>query len=352
MWCCEYLVRNFKNLLPHRIQWDPGLNLITGRNGAGKTNCLEGLHLLTGWGPFGARRDIPQWGNEERPAYVTGSFCGEEDLFMALVTGATTVMKCDGKRVSYPEVRARAPSLAFLPSHMALLDGPPSVRRNFMDNFCALLFPLYARWMGDYRRGVRHKTALLREGKNPKGASRAMAPLAARLWSSRDEAIGLLSLGLSSFPGLLPEPLELRHKRGGSLCGGDPLHDWRSSVEARSVEEGRSGLCLVGPHRDDLLIQSGGREGGVFFSRGQKRRAGAALMMAAARAVEARLKRKPLVIIDEIASELDREGREITFESLNKTGWQVIAASAELDEKEWPGVVWRAEEGAILPCIP
>lgn len=335
--------------MPQRIQWDPGMNLITGPNGAGKTNCLEGLRLLTGWGPFGARKDLPRWGEEERPAFVTGSFCGEEDLFLALAVGKTTVLKWDGNRASYPEVRGKVPSLAFLPSDMALLDGPPLIRRNFLDNFCALLFPLYARRLGEYRRGVRHKTALLRQGKSPKAASRAMAPLAAWLWTSREEAAGLLSLGLASFPGLVPEPLELCHSRGGASMEGDPLQDWRRSVEARSADEARSGLVLVGPHRDDLLIRAGGREGGVFFSRGQKRRAATALMLAAAKAVEARVKRKPIVIIDEIASELDREGREITFASLSNTRWQVVAASAELDEKEWPGTVWRAEDGAILP---
>ncbi len=72
------------------------------------------------------------------------------------------------------------------------------------------------------------------------------------------------------------------------------------------------------------------------------------MMLAAGKAVEARLKRKPLILLDEIASELDREGRKITVDSLMDTGWQVIAAAAELPGAEWPGRIWKVEEGAVL----
>ena len=350
MWCSEYLVRNFRNLSPVRISWDPGLNLVTGKNGAGKTNCLEGLHLLTGWGPFGERKDIPSWRGEGDRAYITGSFCGEEDLFLAMAVGGSTVVKCDGKRVSFPEVRARVPALAFLPGDMALLDGSPSIRRNFLDRICALLFPLYARRISDFRRAVRHRTVLLRAGKRTESVSRAMAPLAAWIWSCREEAAGLLSLGLAHFPDLSPAPLELVHVRGGGSGTEDPLDDWWKSLETWGERERKSCLSLVGPHRDDLLVRTGGREAAVFFSRGQIRRASVALMLAAGKAVEARLRRKPLILLDEIASELDGEGRKITVASLEGTGWQVVAAAAEMPGEEWPGSMWEVEEGAVLPC--
>jgi DNA replication and repair protein RecF len=231
---------------------------------------------------------------------------------------------------------------------MSLLDGPPVIRRNFLDRICALLFPLYARRISDFRRAVRHRSILLREGKKTGHVSRAMAPLASWIWSSRGEAVELLSLGLAHFPALSPASLELFHVRGGSTGTENPLDDWWQSLEAWSDRERKCCLSLVGPHRDDLLVRTGGREAAVFFSRGQMRRASVAMMLAAGKAVEARLKRKPLILLDEIASELDREGRKITVDSLMDTGWQVIAAAAELPGAEWPGRIWKVEEGAVL----
>jgi DNA replication and repair protein RecF len=73
-------------------------------------------------------------------------------------------------------------------------------------------------------------------------------------------------------------------------------------------------------------------------------------MLAAGKAVEARLRRKPLILLDEVASELDREGRESTVASLGRTGWQVVAAAAEMPGGEWSGSRWKVEDGAVLPC--
>lgn len=336
---------------PVRILWDPGLNLITGKNGSGKTNCLEGLHLLTGWGPFGEKKDIPSWNGEGDRAYISGVFCGEEDLFISMAAGGAAILKCDGKRSSFTEVRTRVPALAFLSGDMSLLDGSPSLRRGFLDRLCALLFPLYARRLSDYGRAIRHKGVILRAGRSSAALSKAMAPLAGFIWASREEAVKLLSLGLLTFKELAPLFMELSHKRGGASGEGSPSDDWRKSLEACADRERASCTSLVGPHRDDLEVTAGGRRPGLAFSRGQLRRASVALMLAAARAVEARLRRKPVILLDEIASELDEEGREKTIEALALSGWQVIAAAAELPPGEWPGKIWKADDGAVLPVL-
>ena len=71
-----------------------------------------------------------------------------------------------------------------------------------------------------------------------------------------------------------------------------------------------------------------------------------ALMIAAGLSVERRLRRKPILLLDEIASELDEEGRRFTVSTLERTGWQVIAAGAERIDP-WPGTVWSVENGSI-----
>ncbi len=346
MQCSEFLLRNFRNLFSGRVFWGPGLNLLMGRNGSGKTNCLEGLHLLLGWGPFGDRRNLLAWDGTEKNAFLTGNFSGEEDLFLALSLGGSTMVKCDGKRSSFPEIRLRVPALAFLPRDMNLMDGPPSGRRSFLDRLCALLYPLYARRLNDFRKAVRHRTILLRQGKKTAVTSRAMAPLAVWIWEARERAVRLLEEGLDGLGELLPASLELSLHRGGAGRKSDFSEDWWSSLAAERPRECRCCLPIVGPHRDDLRIESGGRDAAVFFSRGQKRRASVALMIAAGRSVEGRLRRKPILLLDEIASELDEEGRRFTVSTLERTGWQVIAAAAE-QIVPWPGTLWSVEKGSI-----
>ncbi len=346
MQCTEFTLRNFRNLFKGRVFWTPGLNLLTGKNGSGKTNCLEGLHLLLGWGPFGDRKDLLAWDGTETKAFLTGKFIGEEELFLALSLGGTSVVKCDGKRSSFPEIRLQVPALAFLPRDMNLMDGPPSGRRSFLDRLCALLYPLYARRLNDFRKAVRHRTILLRQGKNTAVTSRAMAPLAAWIWEARERAVHSLEEGVSELRELLPAPLELQLHRGGAGRKADYSEDWWCSLVAERPRECRCYLPVVGPHRDDLHIGSGGRSAAVFFSRGQKRRASVALMIAAGRTVERRLRRKPILLLDEIASELDEEGRRFTVCTLESTGWQVIAAAAEGIDP-WPGAIWSVTSGNI-----
>ena len=346
MECTEFTFRNFRNLISGRLFWEQGLNLLTGRNGSGKTNCIEGLHLLLGWGPFGDRRDLLSWNGGEKHAFLTGKFSGEEELFLALSLGGTSVVKSGGKRSSFPEIRLQVPALAFLPRDMNLMDGPPSGRRSFLDRLCALLYPLYARRLNDFRKAVRHRTILLRQGRNTAVTSRAMAPLAVWIWEARERAVSSLEEGVSELRDLLPAPLELSLRRGGAGRKADYSEDWWSSLVAERPRECRCCTPVVGPHRDDLHIGSGGRDAAVFFSRGQKRRASVALMIAAGRTVEARLRRKPILLLDEIASELDEEGRRYIVSTLERTGWQIIAAAAE-GVDPWPGAVWSVAKGNI-----
>ena len=349
MRCRALNLFNFKNISTERLLWDRGMNLLVGKNGAGKTNCLEALHLLLGWGPLGDRKDIATWGSEEKRTYITGEFDGEEEAFLALGIGGSTVVKYNGKRCSFPEVRSVAPSLAFLPSDMALLDGSPSRRRSFLDRLCALLYPLYARRLVEFRKAVRHRTALLRQGGNLGPLSKATAPLASWLWGARRAAVTGLSEELSELTGLLPLSLDLVHLRGGGGRAEDPLEDWWESLGARREKERLCGVPLVGPHRDDLGIWCGERIAASCLSRGQKRRTSAALMIAAGKCVERRLRRSPLLLLDEIASELDSEGRELTVSALLKTGWQIVATAAETVVPCWPGSVWHVEKGSIRP---
>jgi len=349
MYCHTTLTRNFRNLKPQRLEWSMGLNLLVGENGSGKTNTLESMHILTGWGPFRSlrRSSLVNWNMKDEKALLKGLFQGEEHLEIFSSLSERTLMKCDGKRSNCSLIRERIPTLAFLPGDLSLIDGSPGGRRRYLDRICALIFPLYAGRLNDCKKALRHRSVLLSHGKNVGVTSKVLAPLVSWIWSSRRAALDLVSIGMGNYTDLLPAPLKLDYSRGGSV-GMDDLHlDFWESLGASEEKERIIKRPLVGPQRDDIIITSGTRSASEYFSRGQRRRAAVAMMLAAAWAVEMRIHRKPLLLLDEIAAELDQKGRNIMVKSLMDCGWQVFAATAENNISHWPGAVYEVRAGKV-----
>jgi DNA replication and repair protein RecF len=336
-------------LTPRRLEWAAGLNLLVGNNGSGKTNALEAIHILSGWGPFRSSRKsfLVNWDTEEKQAYLRGYFSGETNLDIVATVGEKNIIQCDGKRITHGNVRSLIPALAFLPGDLAIVDGAPSVRRQFLDRLCALLFPLYVRKMSDCRRALRHRVILLRERKDPSLTSKVLAPLVSWIWSTRAAAVDLLKIGIQEFRILLPSDIVLTFERGGALDLQDPMQDYWESVRKWKEKEHITGVPQVGPQRDDMIITTKGQPVSIVMSRGQRRRTAVALMLAAGWAVERKLRRKPLLILDEIAAELDDRGRNILIDALVESSWQVFAATAESSMNGWPGTVWQVRQGNI-----
>ena len=120
-----------------------------------------------------------------------------------------------------------------------------------------------------------------------------------------------------------------------------------------SERESKAKIPFVGPHRDDILISVYGNKGDADFSplsvlsRGQKRRSVISIILASGRVMELKIKRKPLLLLDEVFSELDEYGRQLVADALYDTGWQVFAASAENMLSNWKGKVYELKDGDI-----
>jgi DNA replication and repair protein RecF len=130
--------------------------------------------------------------------------------------------------------------------------------------------------------------------------------------------------------------MELVFARGGGGQEQEPFEDFKSSLITKRNRERELRTPLVGPQRDDVKLLCGGMDAVIFLSRGQSRRAAAALILAAAHVVERKVGRKPILIFDEITSELDEEGRHFLIEALQGTDCQVFAATA--DKLDYSGI--------------
>ena len=349
---------NFRNLMPERLLWSPGFNLITGRNGAGKTNFLEGLNLISGWGPLekGTKMSaLATWradGSDKTDdrhdrASLWAGVSGEESAELFMSIGLRCSLKLDEKNTTASVVRSRVPVLPFLSDHLSLLRGSASHRRGLLDRVGSLISPSYARRLHDYKKALRQKSVLLRRRSDTRVANRTLIPLGAWLWTAREELSRLLEDALARFSDLLAVPMRVVYVRGGGGLDEEPLTDFRKALSEKNAGERAAGIPLVGPQRDDLRLICGTREAAVALSRGQSRRAASALVLASAYVVERSLARKPVLLFDEIASELDVDGRDATFDALLSTGCQVFAASA--DPIDFEGIeTYRMQEGKFL----
>lgn len=322
--------------------------MLLGPNGSGKTNILEALHVLTGWGSLRGERtaDLRSWSDPGRGTFLSADFDGEEALEVRAGIGARIVARKNGSPIGSSQLRPLVPSLIFLPNDLSLVEGSPATRRRLVDRLCALLFPVYALRLHEYGRALRQRNAALRQGRNLAATAKVMAPLATWIWACRLTATDLIRNGLEQGEGLLPRGVTVELKRGAK--GLEDLHrDFWESLEACQNQEKATGACPIGPQRDDLLIRFGEKDVARCFSRGYRRRVAIALLLSSGWAVQKKMRRKPILLLDEVMAELDLPGRERLIEVLLSTGWQVFAATAEACAPQWPGSVWSVEGGRV-----
>jgi DNA replication and repair protein RecF len=148
---------------------------------------------------------------------------------------------------------------------------------------------------------------------------------------------------------LLPGELSVALRQGGVSPGEDFLDSFIKKLDNYREEERRLGFPSVGPHRDDLSIEVDGLAAARRLSRGQRRRLAVALVVASGYAVQEHLGRSPLLLLDEVAAELDPSGKGLLFSSLEETSWQVVATTAEEGFDGWPGRTLRLSEGSLCP---
>lgn len=326
----ETACKDFKNIRTGRYAWGAELNVILGPNGSGKTNFLESLNVLSGWGTFigGKISSMISWNALSPRALLHAEVCGEQSFEVSAILSSRITMKAAGDRISYSDLRARLPSLSFLPSDISLIDGSPSVRRFFLDKLCALWSPAYARRLSEYKQLLRHRCALLRQGRPIKITTAPMVNLGGWIQECRIRFIRLLNETLSSGGALFPAAADL------SIYPAVPEGlSAQASLEAylAATEEREKHACrpLAGPHRDDLAIICNGRPAASALSRGQKRRLVISMILSAAKVIEVKLRLKPVLIFDDLGAELDSDAKKAAGKALYETGCQIFISGVE-----------------------
>jgi DNA replication and repair protein RecF len=302
-----------------------------GPNGAGKTNLLESLHVGTqGFSPR-TRSDasLIRFGRDGARIALTGDRAGSPlELNVVLRAGAAKRASLNGARLQAAEhLRAEVATLVFTPDRLVIVKGGPAARRAYFDRALGRGTPSQAALPAEYGAALAQRNAALRGlslGFSTREALRPwterVAALGSQLVAARREVIAALEPLFAANAGELGvDGAALRYE--GSLTSVE-------SLEARLDRDLERGATGSGPHLDDVEILAGERDLRVFGSQGEQRIAVLALLLAEAELVRRQRGFPPLLLLDDVLSELDPERRRILAERLRDDGQALITTTS------------------------
>ncbi len=319
---------NFRSYTKQAITFAPTTTLLVGPNTAGKTNILEAIMVIATGKSFRADADaqMVRWGAEIGRARATD---GETKLEVIVTTGAVGDRKTQSKKFMVNGIARRQldfvghlRAVLFWPEHLELITGSPSLRRKYLDGVLVQVDREYRRNLLSYERGLRQRNRLLdlmSEGKAHHHQLQFWDQLLIRAGGSiTDSRAAFIDfINRYAMPGVA-----YRVEYDKSVIS-------QSRLAQYAGEEVAAKSTLVGPHRDDFLVAKNGLDVRKYGSRGEQRLAILWLKLAEVAFIEQAVGERPLLILDDIFSEFDREHRELVLDLLGKQ--QTIVSSAEED---------------------
>jgi DNA replication and repair protein RecF len=321
-----------------RIELPPGIVSVIGPNGTGKTNLIEALYFALTGRSFRTsdRRDlIPFRGALARAEATIEDEDGIEHKLLAAVSrseGRRHLL--DGNPADPATLaRSRPPVAVFAPDRLALVKGPPAERRAHLDGFVAARWPARAQLRKRYGQAVAQRNALLSRLNGGYGSPQdlriwdagladAAAPLIEGRAGAVDELAGRFAAAATEL-GLEGATLEYAPRAEGTA------EEIRVGLEERREQDIRMGRSSWGPHLDELKLSAAGKSLRRYGSQGQQRTALLALLFAEREALLAARRVTPLLLLDDVMSELDPGRRERLVARLGDGGQVLITAADE-----------------------
>lgn len=359
VWVRRIELTNFRNFSRAELGLDKGLNLFLGLNAQGKTNLLESIYAASAGGTYRAARDgdMIRWGQEffridleveREPAPVRIEF--------SVSTAGRRFARVNGaQRVRPSELGDYLNVVMFTPDDLNLVKGAPSERRRFLDREISQVSPAYRDWLDTYNRALAQRNALLKQAGSDVGLLRAwneqLVGAGARIVVRRAQVVADLSVRADeAHRGIAGDGRRLSLIYCPSVAAecrssvDDVAGAFRKRLSELAVAEAARGVTLVGPHRDDIRFELDGVDVGGFGSQGQQRSVVLAVKLAEVGFITYRAGQKPVLLLDDVLSELDA-GRRVRLMELVEMGCQALITSVE------PGCVGLMPAGARMFSI-
>jgi len=385
---------DFRNYRALDLTLGPGSFVFAGRNAQGKTNLLEAIMMLATGRSFraGSDREVVNWDSPGHFARIEATIerrhgpltvellipdplAGTERLAGTLSPEVPLAPPGLRKRIRVQGVPRRALDLIgevtiviFVPGDLDLVAGSPGGRRRFLDITLCQVSRHYCRALTQYHKVLEQRAALLRSirdsGEDPRGLpywDEQLVGLATTLMLERRQMIEQVDEIARRYHATLSgdtAPLRIiyRPSFAGALIAGSPaelataLQEQLHLLRRREIAQG---VCLLGPHRDDLGFLLAGRDMTIYGSRGQQRTIALALKLAELAFMGAHTGDEPILLLDDVLSELDEERRTYLLGLLAQREQVLLTATdASPVVQALPGAhIFTVHDGQIAPVL-
>lgn len=336
----------------------PGVNVLTGGNGAGKTALLEAAHLLSAARSFRAKREteLVRWGGSF--ARVEGHFRNAQDRARQL---SILWSRQDGewsksatfqgdKVPRLADFLGCVPSSLFTPDDLELVAGPPASRRRYLDLQLSKMIPAHLSDLSQLRKVLSARNALLKQRRPTREMipwERLLFDLAVRVGERRERLVVELDASVRDLHHQLTGDrggaVSLRYRRAWPV---DP-EEFRKKVEEVRERERQLGTTLLSPQKDELEIHNEGRSLRTYGSQGQQRSLALCLRLAEARALSQHLNEGAILLLDDVLSELDGERRARLFALLPEFSQVLLTSTHQIPDLETPSTLHLVIDGEV-----
>lgn len=361
---------NFRNLQDVELLPCQEVNVIYGGNAQGKTNLLEALWLFTGGHSFRGAKDAelpklsPQGGTNVARASLSLEFFSEgrtQAASLFIENGRRSSVINGVKKKTGSALVGKMRSVIFSPEHLLLIKEGPARRRSFIDGALCQLKPGYAGLLGIFQRALLQRNALLKDlvrfpeltdtlgvwdARFAKLGGEVMAERAAYIQRLAPKVQDVYS-GISKGREALALAYAPAIKTDGPFDGREAEQALLQELARTRRSDIRAGFTTAGPHRDDLEITLDGISARAYGSQGQQRSAVLALKLAEAEALSQLTGEAPVVLLDDVMSELDQSRQDYLLNHLHGRQVFITCCSPETVSRLETGRRFKVEAGRV-----
>lgn len=368
---CRLKTENFRNLAAVDLVPGPGVNVIYGENAQGKTNLIEAIYLLTGQKSFRAAKESDYLRFGTGVARIEAEFtCQNREKTAALAFGSKKLAWLSGVECTPGELTGEFLAVVFSPGELALIQEGPAERRAFLDGAISQVMPRYTATLAAMSRILLQRNTLITDMQKS-GNTAMMEPLL-ETWdrSLARAAFSVCHARARFLRRLAPpaaeiyrdickredQPFFLTYQPSIPAPGGCDWADMtpaegeahiRAVLAAARSEDYKNYCTTIGPHRDNMEVSIAGISARSFGSQGQQRSCALALKLAQCRVMEETLGEAPIILLDDVLSELDKTRREYFLHGKHPGQVFITCCDRNAARTLGGGAAFRMKEGQL-----
>lgn len=359
MYISRIELKNFRNYKELDVNFSSRVNIFLGNNAQGKTNLLEGIYLNAMAKSFKNIRDkeLIKFGEELCNIRITSCVDGEESITEIVINkeGRKGIKLNGVKIVKTSELLERIYMIVFSPEDLRIVKDEPEKRRKFIDRELCQISPAYYSDLGNYKRVLKQRNSYLKEYEISEDIldiwDTELAKYGSRIIKKRNSFIKKIDTISRDIHGIISggkENLVLRYDANVSVSD-DIENDFYNILVSGRADDMRNRNTGRGPHKDDISISADGIDLRKFGSQGQQRTAALSLKLSEIRLIEEETGEKPILLLDDVLSELDNDRQTFLINSLGENQMFITTAdiSGRVVKKIENAKMFKIKEGEI-----